>query len=186
MPRPNGKQIQPTLPLLSYLFHRITIRSDCTYQGIPCWIWNLKVDTSNGYTHATWQKTRYYTHRLFYQVFVGEIPQELHIDHLCRNRQCCNPTHLELVTPKENTLRGESPSAKQARQTHCENGHPFTDYRTSQGKRRCVTCNRLWWKKLFHSLMQLPKDDPRYIKYREEANRRQQSRRARLRDAAQH
>ena len=53
-------------------------------------------------------------------MFKGTIPQGLVIDHLCRNKSCVNPAHLEAVTNTENVLRGEAPSAKAARKTHCQ------------------------------------------------------------------
>lgn len=71
----------------------------------------------------------------------------LDVDHLCRNPSCVNPAHLEAVTHRINCLRGISPVAEQARQTHCKNGHKFDDVNTvidRKGKRRCRTCRRAW------------------------------------------
>lgn len=62
-------------------------------------------------------------HRVAYMIFVGPIPNKLVIDHLCRNRRCCNPAHLEAVTQAENILRGEGPAAVNTRKTHCKWGH---------------------------------------------------------------
>lgn len=76
-------------------------------------------------------------------VFKGPIAEGLQIDHLCRNPPCINPAHLEAVTPRTNNLRGESPAAREARQTHCLNGHPFDEvntYRKPSGKRECILC----------------------------------------------
>lgn len=84
-------------------------------------------------------------HRWAYEYFVGPIPEGLTIDHLCRNRLCCNPAHLEVVTQRENTLRGESVSALAARRTHCPKGHPYSPENTAitlAGARKCVLCNR--------------------------------------------
>jgi hypothetical protein len=74
-----------------------------------------------------------------------EIPKNHQIDHLCRNRRCVNPEHLEAVTAKTNTLRGESLAAKNARATHCYKGHPFEGDNLKvrkDGRRICVICQR--------------------------------------------
>lgn len=77
-------------------------------------------------------------HRFAYEYFVGEIPDGLTLDHLCRNRACVSPMHLEAVTLKVNNERGSK-----ATQTHCVNGHQFTTENTiirSNGTRRCKAC----------------------------------------------
>ena len=77
---------------------------------------------------------------------VGEIPDGLSIDHLCRNRRCCNPAHLEAVTNRENLLRGPTTQAsRNAVKTHCINGHEFTEANTYYRKdgRTCRTCSML-------------------------------------------
>ena len=87
-------------------------------------------------------------HRWAYQQLVGPIPEGLTIDHLCRNRSCVNPAHMEPVTNKVNTLRGESVSAQAARRTHCPRNHPYNEentrwVRTPYGRgRKCITCER--------------------------------------------
>ncbi len=83
-------------------------------------------------------------HRLSYEAFVGPIVDNLTIDHLCRNRWCVNPTHLEAVPLATNVMRGESPPAKNARKTHCPKGHPYDEsntHVTSKGWRICKACN---------------------------------------------
>ncbi len=59
-----------------------------------------------GYGRCQWRRKTWKTHRLVFTWLVGPIPPEMQLDHLCRNRRCCNPTHLELVTGTENTRRG--------------------------------------------------------------------------------
>jgi HNH endonuclease len=86
-------------------------------------------------------------HRLAYELLVAPIPAGFHIDHLCRVKGCINPDHLEAVTQRVNTLRGEGPTAVNARKQACVHGHPFTPeniYWGSDGYRRCQTCRRSW------------------------------------------
>ena len=87
-------------------------------------------------------------HRIMWEIARGDIPEGMQVDHLCRNRGCINPKHLEIVTSRENTLRGESPSAVAARRTACIRGHDLTGenlrIETYGGRshRRCRTCHR--------------------------------------------
>lgn len=110
-----------------------------------CWLWLAAVDW-DGYGQF-WDKEKRLnkrSHRFAYEVEFGEIPDGLQIDHLCRTRNCCNPLHLEAVTPKVNTLRGESIQAKNAQKTHCVKGHEFTEDNLLVCKlpfRVCRTCH---------------------------------------------
>ena len=83
-------------------------------------------------------------HRATYELFREPIGAGLEPDHLCRNRGCVNPWHMELVTTRENVLRSNCPAAINARRTHCVNGHAFTPANTwTNGKRRvCRACGR--------------------------------------------
>ena len=87
-----------------------------------------------------------YSHRFAYEQFVGPIPDGLVIDHLCRNRGCCNPEHLRVCTNRENTLApgSESPAAIHAVKTHCPDGHPYDAANTYnyRGHRHCLECRR--------------------------------------------
>lgn len=107
-----------------------------------CWQW-LGSLVSSGYGMFSVGSTNFYAHRFSYLLYNGELTKPLHIDHLCRNRGCVNPEHLELVTMKENILRGEGTGARNARKTHCKRGHEFTpDNIRYEGKGKvCRTCN---------------------------------------------
>lgn len=80
-----------------------------------CWNWTGTLSKGYGVMKVHSRSTR--VHRLMYEVFVGPIPEGLVIDHLCKNKQCVNPEHLEAVTSRENTLRGDGPTAINARKS---------------------------------------------------------------------
>lgn len=116
-----------------------------------CWLWRGSV-TANGYGTIKIggrAGVRLYAHRLAYELFVGSIPARLELDHLCRNRRCVNPAHLEPVTRSENTLRGNAPAmlgALNGAKTHCKQGHPFDAVNTRHrptGGRSCRACARI-------------------------------------------
>ena len=74
---------------------------------------------------------------------VGEIPAGRQLDHLCRNRLCVNPAHLEPVTNRTNTLRGNSPNAIIHRTKRCKHGHSMRDARVTKKGRDCRRCHNL-------------------------------------------
>lgn len=115
-----------------------------------CWLWTGAI-TSDGYGSYWVGNKSFKAHRIAYQMSVGTIPSGLQIDHLCRIRNCVNTDHMELVTSKENSLRGMGwagrlgNAGKQAARTHCKQGHLFDLVNTrvaANGWRYCRTCNR--------------------------------------------
>lgn len=116
--------------------------------GPGCWEWAGSV-SATGYGKFYVDGPRL-AHRVAYELTRGPIPDGLQIDHLCRNRRCVNPAHLEAVTQRVNILRGEGPCAKHARKTQCINGHDLSPenlyfYRQANGDhtRVCRTCVRI-------------------------------------------
>lgn len=111
-----------------------------------CWHWTDPL-CWDGYAQF-WNGTRrVMAHRFSYELFVGQVPHGLVLDHLCRTRHCVNPDHLEAVTQRENVRRSPSAlAAMYARRTHCNNGHEFTPEntiaRSDRPGRVCRTCRR--------------------------------------------
>ena len=117
-------------------------------QKTSCWEW--VACQAMGYGYFRLGSSMWLAHRVSYFVFVSAIPDGLTLDHLCRNRVCVNPQHLEPVPLKVNCLRGESPQAINARKIQCYQGHALSgsNLRIDKKGRRCRACNkeamRLW------------------------------------------
>jgi hypothetical protein len=127
-------------------------------QGLPadaCWQWAGSVNNW-GYGRMNWDGAAIQAHRRIYELTYGPIPEGMVIDHTCHNgsgcpggptcphRSCVNPAHLELVTNKVNTQRGQAPSTVIAASGRCKNGHPFDRIEQRDGRTRqyCSTCRR--------------------------------------------
>src|SRR5690242_10749915 len=108
-----------------------------------CWQWKA-AKNAKGYGMWKVHKKHFGAHRLSFQLLVSEIPKGKQIDHLCRNTSCVNPRHLEVVTCRENVLRGNSFAGINARKKFCVRGHPLSgdNLRISgvRKMRRCATC----------------------------------------------
>jgi len=104
-----------------------------------CWGWKGGFSPS-GYTIFHVDRVGRRAHRVTYEIFVGKIPPGKVLDHLCENRGCVNPFHLEPTGIGENVNRGSNSNAKK---THCKQGHEYTEentYRPDPNKRHCKTC----------------------------------------------
>lgn len=111
-----------------------------------CWEWTAGRNQC-GYG-LFWFGRTVGAHRVAYMIERGTIPEGLTVDHLCRNRACQNAAHMEVVTHRENVLRGETNAGINARKTHCKHGHEFTPENTyrrpGSSKRTCRACKRAW------------------------------------------
>jgi hypothetical protein len=131
-----------TQPNIARFWSKVNRKSDS-----ECWEWTGYL--VKGYGQFDLNGKPVYAHRLSYQLLLGPILAGRELDHLCRNSKCVNPNHLEVVTSKENTLRGVGISAQNARKTHCVHGHLFDDLNTCirkgthEGARSCRICNRI-------------------------------------------
>lgn len=114
-----------------------------------CWPWTGQRTTGGYGTMRTGPGQRDYVHRVAYRLYVGPIPDGSQIDHLCRNRACFNPGHLEIVSNRTNFLRGAHPNAIAYRTAMCRKDlHEMTPRNTmvsaTTGARRCRECNYAW------------------------------------------
>lgn len=123
------------------------LRSKVTVVPGECWEWCGTVDR-DGYGEISLGRKREgkaRAHRAMYELEAGPVPDGMVLDHLCRNRGCVNPEHLEPVTNRENILRGEGVAAVNARKTHCLREHPLSGanlWVNRRGQRQCRTCKR--------------------------------------------
>jgi hypothetical protein len=137
---------------LRQLFSKITVSSTLFWKATPCWIWTAYIAKS-GYGQINWKGKITRSHRVMYAWLIAPVPfgppsqngKLPEIDHLCRNRSCCNPVHLDLVSRVVNMER--SPLTRTKLTTHCVNGHEFTFKNTRQAgptkqNRACIQCQQ--------------------------------------------
>lgn len=125
---------------------RLTLRLTMTSDK-DCWGWWPDGDSEhNGYAVFTMRNPKRVVraHRAAYELLVGPIPDGLELDHLCRNKTCVNPDHLEPVTHKENVQRDYRSRGVGRAETHCVNGHEWNEENTrfggTSGRRWCGAC----------------------------------------------
>ncbi len=115
-----------------------------------CWIWSGAL-SSEGYGILNIDGERKYAHRMTYQLFVGPIHHWQELDHLCRDRRCCNPAHLEAVSSYENSKRGNHPLFTVHRKQQCRKGHDLTNpenrHQRNDGRYRCKICSAEYQRK---------------------------------------
>ena len=120
-----------------------------------CWEWTGA--SFRGYGQITMEFKRQYAYRASLWMIGIETPKGMHVDHLCRNPPCVNPAHLEVVTPRTNTLRGMAGIARtlaRAKVNHCKYGHEYTDENTTiapDGARTCVICKNEAYHRWYYS-----------------------------------
>lgn len=119
-------------PISERLWERVVKSNGCWEWTGPCSDGGYGVISTGGREGRLLR-----THRVAYELLSGPIPDGLHIDHLCKNRKCCNPAHLEPVTQAENNRRAF------ANHTHCPRGHELPP-KTKPGVRRpqCKECKK--------------------------------------------
>ena len=136
--------IDPVMRLLDRIDKTSGIFGEDNQYATECWIYTGYINRL-GYGTVGIGQSFILAHRLSYQHYKGDIPDDLCVDHLCRTRSCVNPDHLELVTNVENVMRGNSQHAINARKTHCKHGHEFTQENTGidkRDRRYCKLCAR--------------------------------------------
>ena len=123
-----------------------------------CWNWIQGGYGDEGYG-AVYDPRKQVTvraHRYIYEMLVGPIPEGLTIDHLCRNRRCVRPLHLEPVTRRENIQRGQARNVVANRTGVCQHGH--SDWVRHKAQNRCRPCSRAYGRETMRRLRRRQKE----------------------------
>jgi hypothetical protein len=118
-----------------------------------CWVWNGPVFNGYGYMKVAGRVRG--AHRVSYELFVGAVPEGLQLDHLCRNRACLNPAHLEPVTMVENVSCGVGMSVKNRLKTHCPSGHEYPFFQIGRDKQKSLDDAKAWIDENWHWIRNL-------------------------------
>lgn len=118
-----------------------------------CWLWTASVSHGYGYigtgSRSDGTRTNKRAHVVAYELLVGPVPKGHDLHHLCGNRNCVRPDHLEVLPRKQHVMRHDGPTGKNARKTKCPKGHPLSGdnlITEKNGARRCRTCRQIWRK----------------------------------------
>jgi len=137
-----------------------------------CWTWTAsRKGRHSDYGAVSVKGRMLYAHRVAYEAARGSLPDGMELDHLCRNRLCVNPFHLEVVTHQENVRRGMVAQKRGHWGSDdpdlCQRGH--NDWRVDGGRRRCAECGRMRWRSYYRQDPQ--KHIERVSAYRERLGR---------------
>ena len=125
--------------IIDFMFDKNRVLSKIN-KTTTCWEWTGHIRKRDGYgIFAITQYKKKYAHRIVYELVKGQIPKNLVLDHLCRNKKCVNPAHLEPVSNRENILRGNIHNKK----IQCPKGHEYKGKNLIITKwgRQCRICN---------------------------------------------
>ncbi len=144
-----------TRPIPEHLYGKLSARlGKVTKKTDHCWnctAWKNAKGYALIMVYSPGLRFQVFAHRAAWTIQNGPIPEGLVIDHLCKNRACVNTSHMEVVTLKENTLRGTGPTAINARRATCKAGHPYSEATlltvTKNDRRRCRICAGIWKKR---------------------------------------